>query len=350
MPPDGFSAVKRMTLDMPSGIVSPLHLESYLAITSNTLQIGANLHVVVSVSAFSIDGHLGFDAIFQRHPFHFDADISGSVSVSIDGEDLLSVSLDGSLSGIGPWHIAGSFKVHIVFFDVHKSFSHTWGDDLIEEAISGIDVGALLTAELTDPRNWSAQLFDGIPALISVRKIDAAGTILAHPLAQLEVHERIVPLGLDITRFGAAPLAGTNHFAITDLRIGGSGVSNDKIQDDFAPAEFFDMSDDDKLAQPSFERHDAGLRLSQGLVKIGSSLNKTIEYETFFIDQAGGSIRTDEGTPTRQWSLADLQIVLGTGAAGRATMTRAGNRRYAAPGNPINVAEPAFVIVNADNP
>src|SRR5260370_1496340 len=112
-PPDGFPALKRMTLDMPSGIVTTLHLESYLAITSNTLQIGANLHVVVSVSAFSIDGHLGFDALFQRHPFHFDADISGSVSVSIAVEDLLSITLDGSLSGIGTLHISGSFKVHV---------------------------------------------------------------------------------------------------------------------------------------------------------------------------------------------------------------------------------------------
>ena len=98
-PPDGFPTLKRMTLDMASGIVTTLHLESYLAITSNTLQFGANLHVVIGVSAFSIDGHLGFDALFQRHPFHFEADISGSVAVSIDGEDLLSVSLDGSLSG-----------------------------------------------------------------------------------------------------------------------------------------------------------------------------------------------------------------------------------------------------------
>ena len=29
-------------------------------------------------------------------------------------------------------------------------------------------------------------------------------------------------------------------------------------------------------------------------------------------------------------------------------MMRAGNRRYTAPGNPIRVAEPAFVLVDAD--
>ena len=250
--------------------------------------------------------------------------------------------------GVSPWHVAGGFKVHIVFFDVHKSFSHTWGDDLEDELISAIDVGALLAEELADPRNWSAQLLDGTPALVSVRKIDSSATVLAHPLGRLEVHERIVPLGLDITRFGAAPLAGANHFAITDLRVGGNSIGADKIQDDFAPADFFELSDDDKLAQPSFESHDAGLRSSQGLVKTGTSLNKTITYETFFIDQAGGPIRTDEGTPPQKWLLIDLQIVLGSGAAGKAEISRSGDRRYTAPGNPVTVAEPAFAIVNAD--
>src|SRR5262249_11094745 len=159
--------LKRMSIDMTAGSIAKIHLDSYLAITSNTLQIGANLHVVVKVSAFSVDGHLGFDALFQRDPFHFDGDISGAVAVSIDGFDLLSVSLDASLTGPAPWNVAGTFKVHIIFVDVHKSFSQTWGDDAPADQSAAVDVAALLATTFADPRSWGASLPEGMAALIS---------------------------------------------------------------------------------------------------------------------------------------------------------------------------------------
>jgi Family of unknown function (DUF6603) len=347
-PPTGFPTLKRMSIDMTAGSIAKLHLESYLAITSNTLQIGANLHLLVKISAFSIDGHLGFDALFQRNPFHFDGDISGSVAVSIDGDDLLSVSLDAMLTGPAPWQVSGSFKVHIIFVDVSKSFSHTWGDSDSSEQIAPVDVGALLNTELADPRSWGVQLAAGTPALISSRAVQNAKGVVAHPLAQLEVHERTVPLGMDITRFGGAPVTGASNFTITDFRIGGAAVPRASVQDDFAAAQFLDLTDDEKLAQPSFELHDAGVRLSGGLVNAGAVVNKTITYETFYVDEPGGELRTDPATPPKQWQLTDLQAVLGTGSAGRATILSAGNRRYTTPGNPIQVTDPAFVLVNAD--
>jgi hypothetical protein len=71
-------------------------------------------------------------------------------------------------------------------------------------------------------------------------------------------------------------------------------------------------------------------------------------YETFFIVTTGGEPRSDPGTPPQKWLLTDLQAALSTGSAARSTMMRAGNRRYTAPGNPISVAQPGFVLVNAD--
>jgi hypothetical protein len=170
------------------------------------------------------------------------------------------------------------------------------------------------------------------------------------------VHERTVPLGLDIVRFGAASLSGANHFAISDFQIGGTAVTYQSVEDDFAPAQFFDLTEDEKLEQPSFERHDAGVRMDGGrvtsgapqrLVTIGSSVNKTLQYETFFVDQPGGELRTDDPqAPKYTRPIGEIEALLSIGSAGRATMMRAGNRRYTAPGNPIHVAEPAFVVVD----
>jgi len=344
-PPAGFPALQRVTIDMPSGIVTKLRLAAYLALTSNSIQIGANLDVLIGVSGFGISGHLGFDALLQRHPFRFDADISGAVAITAGGDDLASVELDATLSGPKPYHIAGKFKVHVVFFDAGVSFDHSWGGDAPSLPEPSIDVGGLLRAALAELDGWDALLPDGLSPLVSVRRVEDAGSVLAHPLARPQVHERIAPLGLQITRYGEAIPSGDTTFAITALRIGGGVVKSEAIQDDFAPAQFFELTDEEKLERPSFERHDAGVRVIVSPVTSGGPRAKTAAYETFFVDTPGGPPREDTGIPTTPPSRDDLPTLLRFGAAGRAA-TRSSARRYQVPGNPIRVAEPAFVLTD----
>ncbi len=343
-PPAGFPALTRVTISMPSGVVSKLSLAAYLAITSNSVQFGATLDVLIGVSGCGISGHLGFDALLQLSPFHFAADISGSVAVTVGGDDLASISLDASLTGPAPWNIAGSLKIHIIFFDVHVSFSQSWGLDAPSQQVSTVDVGALLNAALADPRNWNAPLPTGLSALVSTRQITDANSIFAYPLAMLEVHEQVVPLGLTITRFGEAMPSGATEFSISNLVIGTYSAAWSAVEDDFAPAQFFDLSETDKLSRPSFERHDAGAVMSGILLTNGSTLAKTVDYETFFINTPG-VITVDEGVP-QPFPWPDLSVVMLSGSAVQKTISSAGNRRYAKPGNPIRVAEPAFAVAS----
>jgi hypothetical protein len=286
---------------------------------------------------------LGFDALLQIDPFHFDADISGRVALTAGGDNLLAVSLDASLSGPAPWHIAGDFKVHIVFFDVSVSFSHTWGEDAPAPQIAPVQVLPLLTAALADARNWGAALPAGTSSLVSLKDV---GSQVVHPLARLEVHESVVPLGLAITRFGSATVAGATSFAIVDYQVNGSTVVYEAIQDDFAPAQYFELSEEEKLARPSFEQHDAGVRLTvEKLTACGGAVSKTISYETYYVDQPG-VLRTDPGTPPKPFVLGALSTVLAIGASGRAAIRTAGDRRYTAPGTPVQVAPQSFVIAD----
>jgi hypothetical protein len=117
------------------------------------------------------------------------------------------------------------------------------------------------------------------------------------------------------------------------------------VQDDFAPAQFFELSDEEKLARPSFERHDAGMRLGAVPVASGSSAPKNIAYETFYIDEPGGAARTDAVATVHLLSFVDILVL---GSAGRAAKTRTAEVRYQAPGHPVLVQEPAFVVVDAD--
>lgn len=348
-PPADFPALQRITVNMPSGKIAKMRLLAYLAITSNTVQFGAELDVALSVAGCGLSGHLGFDALLQLSPFHFEADVSGKVAITVGGDDLASVGLEATLTGPAPWNIAGKFTFHILWWDVSKSFSESWGQTASPLAIAPVDVGQLLRTALADPRSWSASLPAGAPALVTTRQVTDPGTVRAHPWARLEVVQRIVPLGLDITRFGQAAPAGAKRFALTDLRVGGAAPATEIVQDDFAPAQFFDLSDEQKLARPSFERHDAGLRVSGTLIATGTVQAKKITYETFYVDEPGGAARSDPGVPVQGLWWSDVLAILENGAAGRAAITQAGDGRYPVPGQPIKVAEPTFVIVDVAN-
>ena len=343
-PPAGFPSLKRITIDMPSGIVSKLRLAAYLALTSNSVQFGAQLDVFIGVSGCGLSGHLGFDALLQLDPFHFDADISGSVAITADGDDLASVSLDATLTGPAPWNIAGKFKIHIIFFDVHVSFSQSWGQHRPSATACHSRCGRVAQRRAGRSAKLEPAVADRNSRLVTTRQIDDPGAVFADPSARLEVHERVVPLGLAITRLGSASVSGADQFAITDFGVGGQTVTYDAVQDDFAPAQFFDLSDDDKLARPSFERHDAGAVMNASLVTHGAPQAKAIDFETFFIDTPG-QIRTDEGVP-QPFPWKDIGVVMLTGSAAQKPISRAADRRYSAPGAPIHVAEPAFVLVD----
>ena len=344
-PPPDFPQLQRITIDMPSGSISKLRLAAYMAVTANAIQFGANLDVFLGASGFSVSGHLGFDALLQIIPFRFDSDISGKVAIAAGGDDIASVDLEGTLSGPKPYHIAGQFKVHIVFFDVGVSFDYSWGGDLLDLLAPAIDVADLLETALADVRNWDALLQDGISPLVTVRQIDNAAILLAHPLARPGVRQSVVPFGLTITRFGEGVPSGDNTFTITGLRMGTGTIPHDATQDDFAPAQFFELTDDEKLERPSFERHDAGLRVKASDVASGALVPKTAAYETFYVDTPGGPLREDPGVPLTPPGLGDLSVVLQFGSAGRAA-TRNNRGRYQVPGNPIRVAEPAFVLAD----
>jgi hypothetical protein len=194
-------------------------------------------------------------------------------------------------------------------------------------------------------RNWDAQLPPGVAPLVTVRKIDDVSVILAHPLGRPQVRERIVPLGLAITRFGEALPSGDTTFTITAFNLGTGTIPHDTIQDDFAPAQFFELTDEEKLERPSFERHDAGLRAKAAAVASGAVVLKTAAYETFFVDTPGAAPREDSGVPPTPPLLTDLQIVLQFGSAARAS-SRGTGRRYQNLGNPVRIAQPAFMLAD----
>lgn len=343
-PPPGFPQLQRITVDMPSGHIAKMRLAAYLAITANTVQFGADLDVFIGVSGYGLSGHLGFDTLFQIDPFAFSADIDASVALVAGGDDLMSVQLKGTLSGPMPWTIAGSFSIDLLFFSLSKSFTYSWGSADSAPAIAPVNATALLATAFADPRSWGAALPAGTPALVSVRASEGTAAAV-HPLAQLSVHETVVPLDLAIERIGVAPVSGAATFSISAFTVGSSGVGHSTLQEDFAPAQFFNLTDVEKLARPSFEPHNAGALLGPIAATCVPALTKTIAFETFYIDTPGGVPRTDAAPRSDLFGI-DLQAIAAFGASGCAAVHRIGPARYAFAGSPVSVAPLRFVVAD----
>src|SRR5262249_16197925 len=118
---------------------------------------------------------------------------------------------------------------------------------------AAVDVLAQLRTALGDVRNWHAELPAAQTRVVSLRDAASPGALRAHPLGTLSVRQSVVPLNLqrDIERFGEAPVSGARRFGVSATLIDGQGVQSSTIADDFAPAQFFEMDDDAKLAAPS---------------------------------------------------------------------------------------------------
>ncbi|HUJ31227.1 MAG TPA: DUF6603 domain-containing protein [Candidatus Acidoferrum sp.] len=344
-PPASFPTLPRVAINMKSGSIAKLNLAGYVAVTSNTLQIGANIDLAVGVDGFGISGYLNFDTLIQFSPFHFEADISGGIELTAGGDDLMSLDLAASMSGPSPWHVAGKVHFSILGFGVSKSFSETFGDSSTQPALQSVDVGAALRAALGDPRNYSASLTTNQNGLVSLRTPTTTGVALGHPAASLNVDQKIVPLGLTIAKFGAAPPQGDTLFTITATTVDGNTATTVPLNDEFAPAQFLDLSDDQELSSPSFESFDAGVTVAQGAWTVGEAMagsaviERTVAYETYLIDTPGGQPRGLTGvTPVQPTHM--IPVLSG--------LFNSGTLRYAGPSQSMVLAPLGYVVATTD--
>ena len=82
------------------------------------------------------------------------------------------------------------------------------------------------------------------------------------PLGQMRVKQQVVPLNTarDIDIFGGAPVAGARRFTVTRDAGRRRTLPRAAHKAPFAPAQFFEMTDDEKLAARR-SRHGGRVRL-----------------------------------------------------------------------------------------
>ncbi len=329
--PAGLPRLARLALSLSDGETLQLRCEAYLALTSNTVQFGARLDLHAAGGGFSFDGALGFDALFQLAPLSFVVEVGAALALRYHGHLLVGIHFEGSLAGPTPWHVQGKATIKVFFFKVSVHFDRQFGQREPPPLPAPIDALGLLMEALRDQRNWSATLARAEPPVVSIRATPSTATSFrVHPLAQLTVRQRVLPLNRPITKIGNAQLAsGPTTFTLKAAGIGATPmpISTTPVSEPFALAQYQELSDDEKLAQPAFATQGAGLQFGMDELAYAyeAALDRSIDYETLLIDPT----RPAEPEPQPYvLPLPVLDAVVSLGAAGQAAFRRRNTARY----------------------
>ena len=281
-PPMPVPKLRRLAIDISANPITKIRAEAYVAITSNTFQVGVHASLDIDAGPASIHGWLDFDALVQWEPtFHFSIHMDIGLELRWEGESIAGVSVDLLLEGPGPWHAKGTASLHFLFFTVHAGFEVTWGEVEGVDTPPEIDASVTVAQALQEDGAWSAIAPDG-DALVTFRAVTRKD-IGVHPYGQLSVRQQAVPIGVPVTKIGRSHVKGGT--ATVNLAPIAAAPESAPTIGKFAIAQFQDLSDDEKLSRPSFEPFQDGIAFGSSDVHISPEQTSTATYETVFIPE-----------------------------------------------------------------
>jgi hypothetical protein len=353
-PPAEFPRLNRLAISLTTGDNPRVRLEAYLALTSNTAQVGARLDLRVSAAGFSIEGYLYFDALFEFSPFQFIADMGAGVTLKWHGHTLMGVQLEMTLSGPTQWRAKGKATFKIWIFSKSVGFDKTFGPQKAPPVLPPGDPLPELLAALRDRRSWGAAVADRTNALVSLREAAASDSDLSvHPIGILGVRQRVVPLDIEISKFGNTAPAGDRRFRITQVRLGNQVMTGTKpLTDYFAPGQFLQLTEAQSLSRPSFEQLQSGVEIAGIAVSFGGQANSALMaicdalYETVTYSPGGQFDKPPTTAPMTKTALLGASEI---SAAWRATARPGGAGRYSGVKRDVTPRAQAYVVARTDD-
>jgi hypothetical protein len=341
-PPLPFTVPQRITTNVLDAAYGRIRIAGYFAVTSNTVQFGARAELHFGISSASVDGHVGFDALFEFNPFHFVIDISASVEVKLFGLGLFSISLRFTLGGPSPWRATGYGEIGFLFWSKKITFDFTWGPQQ-DTSLPPIQVMPLLVAEYEKLANWRAVIAPANSLTVSLRALPAGATaIVLHPLGRLAVSQRAAPLDIDIDRVGSRRPSDAKRCT---LSVTGDLARSGDVDEAFAIGQFQDFDDATKLSKPAFEPLPGGLEAaSPGRnQRTGNATKRNVRYETIVLDR--GRERVAPGLAGYPGTL--FTHFLDGNAASRSAPSRKRRRQLAPFDDTIVVAGDGYIVASS---
>ncbi|AGW90324.1 DUF6603 domain-containing protein [Cupriavidus sp. DF5525] len=288
--PDGLRNMARIGISLLSDDNPRLKVESYFAVTANTVQFGAKVELYAEAMGFNVYGFLGYDVLFQFEPFRFIARLYGGIALREDTSVIAGINITAQLSGPTPWDARGEASLTILFFDISVDFHVTWGDPAPAIGNQTEDLLERLQREIADTRNWRAELPANHHLHVSLRKIDeadSASLLVIHPMGVLTFSQRSFPLeNYLIEKFGNKAPLNVNKFRLSNVNANGGDIPANfqDTREQFAPGEFSKLSDSDKLSRRSFEALPSGFSLTgTGDLVVPLPVRRDVSYELNYL-------------------------------------------------------------------
>jgi hypothetical protein len=282
-PPLPFPSPRRIALSILDEDQAKIRVEGYMAVTTNTAQFGARAELFFGFDSVAVRGDFSFDALFIFRPFSFEIELSASLEAKVFGIGLFSVRVRGALTGPTPWRIRGTGSISLFLFEVSIAIDKTFGD-VLDAILAPIEAMARLLAELAEPDAWRALPPPGLDLLVTLRKLpeDEAAQLL-HPVGVLRVSQRTLPLNLTLDRVGQQVPSDVRSL---ELQAAGGGLTRlGDATELFAPAQFQDLSDADRLSRPAFGRQASGIELrAESDLATGRMVRRVVRYEEIVLD------------------------------------------------------------------
>ena len=293
-PPLSLPTLRRLAVSILNESYAKIRIECYLAVTSNTVQFGAKAELFFGLSECSINGYIGFDALFQFNPFYFIIDLSAGFSLSAFGMDVMSVRVKMSLEGPTPWTAKGTGSISLFFFDISADFNETWGDS---KKVSLPDIAILprFIEEIGKNQNWSTALSTDKNTSVTLRKFKESenivtadvSTLIMHPSGSLIVQQKILPLNINIVKIGNQKTSDVKRINVITASSNNVPLSVKEIKESFAIGQYQELSNAEKLSKPSFQKETGGVEitLDGNTVTHGKMVRKALAYELTIIDK-----------------------------------------------------------------
>lgn len=352
--PAGFPALRRITLALSDSDNPRLTMQCYFAITSNSLQFGSRAELYASAGKFNISGWIGFDVLLIFNPFSLRADLSAGFTLRRGSKVLAGLWVEATLTGPGPWHVWGSASISILCFDVSVDFELTIGS-AISQPLPPTSIWPSLKPAIEREESWSAVMPPAAARVVTVMKPDGATVPLLDPVGRITMTERVAPLNRVNTKFAEGVPSAPLRFQLDSVVVMTMGFTNQQVPqfflnftvvyELFPPAQVEQMSDDEKLSRPSFEKMAAGMSLPD-LITMGDAVSTGFAYRTVVIDDP---VESHNGK-NYELSSGVLDALSHAGAAASGGVKNSGSDQYVTNAPPLVVlADETYVVASADD-
>ena len=264
-PATGFNLgkMKRLAIRLNYGDLLNISLETYFAVTSNTVQFGADLQIKIGWDSVGIFGGLSFDALFYFKPFSFNISTRAYLAAKLLRCTLMAIDTSFSLGGPAPWTAKGSAKFTILFIKVKMDFNETWGKRQKDTEIEHISVIELLKNNFNEKSNWKIIVGDSVDQLVQFVRIENKDeeVLIMQSSDQLSFSQDAVPLKELMEKFGEATPEDAKKIELAEVTINDTKAAFEETRSSFAPSMIRKYSNDEKLRLPSYEDMRSGFNL-----------------------------------------------------------------------------------------